>query len=91
VLTESRQRTCESSGPQEDLADGRSRMAETRVELRGTRMEYATSRAVWWFGPQNHRVDGFMGLGLKTWAEVLRRNGHHMVASRSSCRGEAIS
>jgi hypothetical protein len=32
---------------------------------------------------------GFTGLGLKTWAEVLRRNGWHVVASGSSRRGEA--
>jgi hypothetical protein len=25
--------------------------------------------------------DGFMGLGLKTWAEILRRNGWHVAAS----------
>jgi hypothetical protein len=34
---------------------------------------------------------GFTGLGLKTRAEVLNRNGRHVVASRSSRRGEAIS
>jgi hypothetical protein len=33
---------------------------------------------------------GFTGLGLKTRAEVLRRNGRHVVASMSSRRGEAI-
>jgi hypothetical protein len=53
VLTESRWRTCESSGAQEDLADDRSRTAVTRVEWRGTRMEYATRGR-------------FDGLGLKT-------------------------
>jgi hypothetical protein len=49
-LTESRQRTRESSGAQEDLAADRSRTAVTRVV---TRMEYATYRR-------------FGGLGLKT-------------------------
>jgi hypothetical protein len=53
VLTESRRWTCESSGAQEDLADGRSRMAVTCVEWRGTRMKYAT-------------CGRFGGLGLKT-------------------------
>jgi hypothetical protein len=33
--------------------------------------------------------DGFTGLGLKTRTEVPRRNGRHVVASGSSCRGEA--
>jgi hypothetical protein len=32
---------------------------------------------------------GFTGLGLKTWAEVPRRNGRHVVASGSSHQGEA--
>jgi hypothetical protein len=32
---------------------------------------------------------GFTGLGLKTRAEVLRRNRRHVAASGSSCRGEA--
>jgi len=41
-LTESRRRTCESSGGSEDMVAGRSRMAVIRVEWRGTRMEYAT-------------------------------------------------
>jgi hypothetical protein len=53
VLTESRRRMCKSSGAQEDLADGRSRTAMTRVEWRGTHMEYATRGR-------------FDGLGLKT-------------------------
>ena len=53
MLTESRQRACELSRAQEDLADGRSRTAVTRVERRGTRMEYATRGR-------------FGGLGLKT-------------------------
>jgi hypothetical protein len=48
----------------------------TRVERRGTRMEYATRGR-------------FDGLGLKTLAEVPRRNGRHVTASGSSCRGEA--
>jgi hypothetical protein len=33
--------------------------------------------------------DGFTGLGLKTRAEVPRRNGRHVAASGSSRRGEA--
>jgi hypothetical protein len=55
---------------------------------------------VWWFRPQNYRCgfgglglktvgDRFTGLGLKTWMKVLRKNGWHVVASRSSCRGKA--
>jgi hypothetical protein len=32
---------------------------------------------------------GFTGLGLKTRAEVPRRNGRHVAASGSSRRGEA--
>jgi len=32
---------------------------------------------------------GFTGLGLKTRAEVPRRNGRHVAASRSSRQGEA--
>jgi hypothetical protein len=32
---------------------------------------------------------GFTGLGLKTRAEVPRRNGRHVTASGSSRRGEA--
>jgi hypothetical protein len=32
---------------------------------------------------------GFMGLGLKTRAEVPRRNRRHVAALGSSCRGEA--
>ena len=53
MLTESRRRTCESSGAQEDLASDRSRTEVTRLEWRGTRMEYATRGR-------------FGGLGLKT-------------------------
>jgi hypothetical protein len=53
IFTESKQQTCESSGAKEDLTNGRLRIAVTRVEWWGTRMEYATHR---WFG----------GLGLKT-------------------------
>jgi hypothetical protein len=62
VLIELRRRTYGSSEAQEDLAAGRSRMAVTRVERREMRMEYATRGR-------------FMGLGLKTRAEVPRRNG----------------
>jgi hypothetical protein len=35
----------------EDLAASRSRTAVTRVKRRGTLMEYATHKKVWWFGP----------------------------------------
>jgi hypothetical protein len=57
----------------------------------GDAYEVRYSRTVWWFGPQNHQVDGFTGLSLKTRAEVPRRNGWHVAASRSLRRGEAIS
>jgi hypothetical protein len=60
----------------------------TRVKRRGTRMEHATHKRVWWFGPQNHwwRV---YGLDLKTQAEVPRRNGRHVATLGSSHRGKA--
>jgi hypothetical protein len=35
-------------------------------------------------------VPNFTGLGIKSRVEVPRRNGWHVAASRSSCRGEAI-
>jgi hypothetical protein len=61
VLTESRRRMCESSGAQKDLADDRSKTAVTRVEWRGTRMEYATrgGLVVWASKPSGGRVYGF--------------------------------
>jgi hypothetical protein len=62
VLTESRRWTCKSSGAQEDLADGWSRTAVTRVEWQGMHMEYATRG---WFG----------GLSLKTISGQFRRFG----------------
>jgi hypothetical protein len=52
-------------------------------------MEYATRERFGGLGLKTI-YGGFMGLGLKTWAEVLRRNERHVVASRSSRRGEAI-
>jgi hypothetical protein len=88
VLTESRRRTCKSSGAQEDLADDRSRMAVTRVELRGTRMEYARRERVRWFEPQNHRylVYGFesQNPGKASEEEQTTRGGIKEFASRQS-------
>jgi hypothetical protein len=51
-------------------------------------MEYATRER---FGGLDLKTigGGFMGLGLKTRAEVSRRNGWHVAASGSSHRGEA--
>jgi hypothetical protein len=53
-------------------------------------MEYAThgGLVVWASKPL---VARFIGLGLKSWAKVLTRNGRHMAASRSPHRGKAIS
>ena len=41
-FTESRRQTCKSSEALEDLASGRSMTEVTRIEWRGTRMEYVT-------------------------------------------------
>jgi hypothetical protein len=72
----------------EDLAAGRSRTAVTRVERRGTRMEYATRERVWWFGPQNHRwrVYGFrpQNLGGGSEEERMTRGGIEEFTSRRS-------
>jgi hypothetical protein len=88
VLTESRRRTCESSGAQEDMEDDRSRTVVTRVERWETRMEYATREQVGGLGLKTIG-SGFTGLGLKTRAEVSRRNERHVAASESSRRGKA--
>jgi hypothetical protein len=67
---------------------GRSRTAVTRVERRGTRMEYATRERVWWFGPQNHRwqVYGFgpQNTGGGSEEERTTRDGIEEFASRRS-------
>jgi hypothetical protein len=67
---------------------GRSRTVVTRVERQEMRMEYASRERVWWFGRKTIG-GGFTGLGLKTQAEVPRRNERHVVASGSSHQGEA--
>ena len=60
----------------------------TRVEERGTRMEYATRERVWWFGSQNHRwtVFGFgpQNLGGGSEEEGAACGGITEVASRQS-------
>jgi hypothetical protein len=51
-------------------------------------MEYATRKRFGGLGLKTIS-GGCTGLGLKTWAEVSRRNGRHVAASGSSRRGEA--
>jgi hypothetical protein len=55
---------------------------------RGTRMEYATCERFGGFVLKTICGE-FTGLGLKTRAEVSRRNGQYVAASGSSRRGEA--
>jgi hypothetical protein len=79
---------CGSSEAQEDLAcrtikDG----DDTR---RGGRRVWSTLLASGFGGLGLKAIGGgFTGFGLKTWAEVPRRNGWHVAASGSSRRGEA--
>ena len=89
VLTESRRRTCELSGAEEDLADGWSMTVVTRVEWRGTRMEYATRRR---FGGLGLKTIGgrFHGFGPQnpgggSEEEQTARGGIEEIASRRSC------
>jgi hypothetical protein len=88
MLTESRRRTCESSGAQEDLADGRSKTAVTRVKWRGTRMEYATrgGLVVWASKPSGGRIYGFgpQNPARGSEEEQTTRGGIEEFASRRS-------
>jgi hypothetical protein len=83
VLTESRWRTCESSGAQDDLVDG-----SDTYRAAGTHMEYATRERVWWFGPQNHRWRvyrfGPQNPGRSSKEERTARGGIEEFASRQS-------
>jgi hypothetical protein len=74
MLTESRRRSSESSRALVDLAAGRSRTAVTRVELWGTRMEYATHGSLvgWASKPPG---DGFAGLASKPGQRFRRGTG----------------
>jgi hypothetical protein len=90
MLTESRRWTCEWSGAQEDLADGWSRMAVTRVEWRGTRIEYATRGRFSGLGLKT--MGGrFCGFGPQNLGGDSEEEQRHVAASRSSRRGEANS
>jgi hypothetical protein len=85
------------------VALGRGRRVKSRRKVKASSLVevgHASTSGVWWFRPQNYRRGfgglgletiggGFTGLGLKTRAEVPRRNGRHVVASGSSHRGEA--
>jgi hypothetical protein len=86
------------------VALGKGRWLKSRRKVKASSLAevgHASTSGVWWFCPQNHwcglvvwaskpSVDKFTGLCLKTRAEVLRRNRRHMVASRSSRRGEYL-
>jgi hypothetical protein len=94
VLTESRRRTCESSGAQEDLADDQSKTAVTSVEWRGTRMEYTTrgGLVVWASKPMGGQVYGFgpQNLGGGFEEEQMTRDGIEAKLSHEGCGGHRM-
>jgi hypothetical protein len=79
---------CESSGAQEDLADDWSKTAVTRVESRGTHMEYTTrcDLVVWASKLSGGRVYGFepQNLGGGSEEEQMTCGGIEKFASRRS-------
>jgi hypothetical protein len=78
VLTESRRRTCKSSGGSGRLGGRAVKDGGDTRRVTETRMECATRGR-------------FDGLGLKTRTEVPRRNVRHVAASRSLRPDETIS